>query len=296
MYELIQAAQNTYYIDCPVKIGLYKINEKDVCLIDSGNDKHAASKILKILQENKWSLQMIINTHSHADHIGGNAFLQERTKCKIFAPEVESAFVNYPLLEASFLYGGFACKDLQNKFLKAQKSNAEILRQDVLPKGLELLPLDGHSFSMFGIKAEDEVYFLADCLISENLLEKYQIPFLYDVEKYKESLNIVSKLKADLFIPSHADPCKDIKGLVRVNLEKIDEIIELLLKFCKNYKSFDNILKEIFDYYKLQMNFGQHVLLGSTIRSFLAYMYEKDMLEYDFSQNMLMWKEKIKGN
>jgi glyoxylase-like metal-dependent hydrolase (beta-lactamase superfamily II) len=78
MYELIQVADATYYIESPLKIGVYRVNEQDVLLIDSGGDKQAAKRIQKILTERDWNLKFIINTHSHADHIGGNDFLQQR--------------------------------------------------------------------------------------------------------------------------------------------------------------------------------------------------------------------------
>ncbi|HPT69767.1 MAG TPA: MBL fold metallo-hydrolase, partial [Syntrophomonas sp.] len=41
MYELIQAGERTWYINSPAKVGIFKINEQEVCLIDSGNDKEA---------------------------------------------------------------------------------------------------------------------------------------------------------------------------------------------------------------------------------------------------------------
>ena len=49
MYELIQGGERTYYIDCPAKIGIYKCSENEVYIIDSGNDKDAGKRILKIL-------------------------------------------------------------------------------------------------------------------------------------------------------------------------------------------------------------------------------------------------------
>ena len=45
MYELIQVAERSYYIQSPAKIGLVKLNEQDICLIDSGNDKDAGRPI-----------------------------------------------------------------------------------------------------------------------------------------------------------------------------------------------------------------------------------------------------------
>ena len=39
MYNLNKVGERTYYIDSPTNIGIYKLNESDICLIDSGNDK-----------------------------------------------------------------------------------------------------------------------------------------------------------------------------------------------------------------------------------------------------------------
>lgn len=47
MYELKQLTERSYYIDSPTKVGLVKLGERDVCLIDSGNDKEAGRKIRK---------------------------------------------------------------------------------------------------------------------------------------------------------------------------------------------------------------------------------------------------------
>ena len=52
MYELIQAVGNSYYIESPAKVGLFKTGENEVCLIDSGSDKDAGRKIRQILDAN----------------------------------------------------------------------------------------------------------------------------------------------------------------------------------------------------------------------------------------------------
>jgi len=48
--ELVQVGKRTYYIKNPTNIGVYRINDRDVFLIDSGNDKDAGKKILKIIE------------------------------------------------------------------------------------------------------------------------------------------------------------------------------------------------------------------------------------------------------
>ena len=83
--ELIQVGEKTYYIKNPTNIGIYKIDEENIFLIDTGNDKEAGRKILKIINEKGWNIKGIINTHSNADHIGGNKFIQDRTNCNIYS-------------------------------------------------------------------------------------------------------------------------------------------------------------------------------------------------------------------
>lgn len=289
MYELVQVGERTYYIDCPVRMGIYRINENEVCLIDSGNDKDAGKRILNHLTLKEWSLKMIINTHSHADHIGGNHFLQQKTQCAIYGVGIECAFIRNPELEPSFLFGGYPCKELRNKFLNAQPSMAEELRVEHLPKSLEMLRIDGHSFAMAAFKTDDEVWFLADGLNSEKTLEKYHVAYLYDVAAYMDSLHLISGLKGRCFIPSHVEPLEDIKPLVEFNLRKVEETMRFLLECCKTPQTFDDVLKAVFDKYSLTMDFNQHVLVGSTIKSYLSYLHTQGTIGVSFTDNKLIW-------
>lgn len=159
MYELHQVGEQSYYIDCPVKIGVYKQTETEVYLIDSGNDREAGKKILKIASGNGWKIRGIINTHSNADHIGGNHYLQEQTGCRIFARGVEAAFIRHPMLEPAFLYGGYPCMELRGKFLMASESDAVDFTHPDFPAELEVIPLPGHFFDMAGIRTPDDTVF-----------------------------------------------------------------------------------------------------------------------------------------
>lgn len=289
MYELIQITEHTYYIQSPAKIGVFRLNDDDVCLIDSGNDKEAGSKVKKILDANGWNLTAIYNTHSNADHIGGNKYLQSQTGCKIFAPGIECAFTNHTLLEPSFLYGGFPVKELRHKFLMAQESSAEYLTHDKLPEGFEMIPLEGHFFDMAGFRTPDNVIFLADCLSSKATLEKYQIWFIYDVGEYLNTLERVKELDADFFVPSHAEVAEDISELAEFNINKVNEIADNILKICSEPLNFECILQKVFAHYNLNMNFEQYVLAGSTVKSYLSWLKNSGRLNAYFYENMLLW-------
>lgn len=290
MFELIPITEKSYYIQSPAKIGLVRLNETEVCLIDSGNDKDAGRKVRQILDANGWKLTAIYNTHSNADHIGGNKYLQSQTGCRVFAPGIECCFTKHPVLEPSFLYGGYPCKDLRHKFLMAQESDCEALSEESLPEGFGLIPLPGHFFDMTGFRTPDDVVFLADCLSSRETLDKYQIGFIYDVAAYVETLKKVMELQAKLFVPSHAPVTEDIRDLAQHNLDKVNEIAESIVRICSSPLNFEVILQKLFAQYGLEMNFEQYVLVGSTVKSYLAWLKDAGRLAVSFEDGMLLWQ------
>lgn len=290
MYELIEVGENSYYIQSPAKIGIVKLNNTDVCLIDSGSDKDAGRKVRQILEANNWKLIAIYNTHSNADHIGGNKYLQNQTGCKIYVPGIDCDFTNHPLLEPSFLYGGFPPKDLRHKFLMAQESNAEYLTENVLPEGMSILHHPGHFFDMVGFRNADNVVYLADCLSSEETLQKYQIGFIYDVAAYLETLQMVKTLNAAIFVPAHAEATENIAPLAQINIDKVHDIANKILEICQEPTQLEKVLQMLFNEYNLTMNFEQYVLVGSTVRSYLSWLRDIERIEVLFKAGQLLWK------
>ncbi len=291
MYELIQVSENCYYIQSPAKIGVVKIGENEACLIDSGNDKDAGRRVKQIFEREGWTLKAIYNTHSNGDHVGGNKYLQSHTGCKIYAYGIECDFTRHPILSPSFVYGGYPYSELRGKFLLAQESDCQSLTVDTLPEGFEIIPLKGHYFDMVGFRTPDDIVYLADCLLSKEILDKYGVTFLYDIEEYLSALERVKAMKARLFIPCHAEPTDDIAPLAQYNIDKVHEIADNIVEICGEAKGFDMILKELFDLYGLKMSHQQYALVGSTVRSYLAYLKEKGRVCVEFSDNMMLWKK-----
>ena len=298
MYELIQVGEHTYYIDCPAKMGVYCTSEKEAILIDSGNDKDAAKKVLKIFDQQGWKLTMVINTHSHADHIRGNALLQQRTGCMIYGPSMESGTIKDPIYEPSLLYGGYPFKELRNKFLMAQPTEKYLtLNLDgtahgkrVLPEGMEVIGLPGHAMNMIGVKTPDDVWFMADCVSSSNVLSKYHVNFIYNVEEYLKTLDKVEQMKAKLFVPSHTQPVESMEQLVQMNRDKVLEIKELLLDICGAEPiTFEDILARLFRHYDLIMDFNQSVLVGSSIKSYLSWLKDQGLVTAMISEYRIYW-------
>lgn len=290
MYELIQVAPHTYYIQSPAKIGVVETSDGHVVLIDSGNDKEAGRKVRQHLDRQGWTLDAIYNTHSNADHIGGNAYLAKQTGCALYAPGIEAAFTQHPILEPALLYGGYPMKALRHKFLLAQESDAQPLTPEHLPAGFELIPLPGHFFDMVGLRTPDDVVFLADCLSSQATLDKYQISYVYDVAAYLDTLERVKEMHATLFVPAHADATEDIAPLAQYNIDKVNEIAGHILDFCAAPHTFEEVLQHLFTSYDLAMTFEQYALVGSTVRNYLSWLLDGERLSATFTDNRLLWQ------
>lgn len=290
MYELIRAGERSYYIDCPAKIGLFE-TEGGVCLVDSGNDKDAGRKVRQILDKNGWKLLAILVTHSNADHIGGCQYLQKQTGCRVFAPGIEAAFTRSPVLEPAFLYGGFPPKALRHKFLMAQPSPAEDVSAPGFPAGVDIIPLPGHFFDMVGYRTADGTAYIADCVSSAATLEKYGVPFIYDVAAYLDTLRRLPELEAGLYVPAHAEAVEDIAPLAELNLRHVEALCESVLDLCAEPVCFDELLGRVFDRWALQLTMEQYALVGSTVKSILSWHLDAGRAETLIENNRLLWRK-----
>ena len=302
---------STHYIPALTNIGLYEEGGSAV-LIDSGNDQEAGRQINKLLAGRGWKLSLIVNTHSNADHIGGNAFLQTKTGCRIAASRVETAFIETPLLEPSFLYGGYACGELRNKFLMAKESRVTDII-DVPAAGpaetpfkpfpvpgtdLEAVFLPGHFFGMLGIRTPDRVFFTGDSVFPPRVIDKYHLFYIYDVSAYLATLDYLSTAEADLFVPSHGVPAgrKEFDAVIDANRKKILEISGVILGFLADSAGsaapgagFDDILAHVCSHYGIALDISQYVLIGSTLRSHLMYLHEQGRARCGFAEGRMKW-------
>ncbi|HJJ33500.1 MAG TPA: MBL fold metallo-hydrolase [Methanocorpusculum sp.] len=289
MYELISVGENTWYIDCPAKIGVVRVAD-GMYIIDSGNDKDAGRKVRQIFEREGWTLKGILNTHSHADHVGGNKYLQNNTGCSIFAEPVEASFIEHPILEPVYLFGGFPPSDLRHKFLMAQESSAKPLSDPAFPKDITPVPIPGHYFGQTGFKTADGVFFIADSVCRRETLDKYTVSVIYDVKGALATLDLLEASDAKLFVPSHAAPTEDIRDLSSYNREKIFAVKAFLLEICSGGLTFEEVLQRVFTGFGLIMTFEQYALVGSTIRSYLSWLKEEKLLSASFEDNRLLWR------
>lgn len=294
--ELKQITENVYYIPNPAIIGVVS-NGKNAILIDSGLDDDTGRKILRTLENNGLFPKAIINTHSHADHCGGNAYIKEKTRALVFAPEIEAAIIQYPYLEPLYLFSGASpLKDLKNKFLMARPCQVDRViasnEKTVNIEGVEIgiVPLPGHSPNQIGIEIEN-ILFCADSVFSQEVLSKHRIPFYMDIGKQRETLSFLKNSSYGFYVPSHAEPSKSIAEIVNANINVIDEVEQFIINNFHGEKTTEQILKGLWDHYKIEIKgIQQYCLMRTTALAYLSSLYKQEKLQVNIKENTLYWK------
>lgn len=275
--------------------------------MDSGNDKEAGRRLNRIANDRGWRIAGVVNTHSNADHAGGNAFLQGKADCRIIATAAEAAFIEAPEIEAAFLWGGFAPKELRNKFFCAKPSRVTdrvifsapersgTYKFAELPAGLTAFSLPGHFFGMIGVLTPDRVAFLGDSLFGESVLAKHRIPFIYNAAAFRNTLQLLPSLDADIFVPSHGPVLygrEALSNLAAKNLERFEALKEAVLFSVsrRGAAGFEDVLADTASAFHVVLDAGQFALVGCTVRSVITWLYDEGVIESEFTGNRLGWK------
>ncbi len=290
MYEIVQVGERTYYIDCPSKVGIYKLNEKEIVLIDSGSSRDAARKMLRAIEHEGWEVKTIINTHLHPDHVSGNKYFANNTGCNILATKEEKVFIENPHYFALFFFLGSMPKSLSKAFYIAKESQVEVLTEENLPEGLEIRVIKGHSVEQIAIMTSDKVWFLGDGVFGKETLSKYHVSYLYDLGDFLRSLDIIGSMEGQVFIPSHGPVIENISEVARLNREKVMETVSHILKICKEPTSLEGVVKGIFKKYELIHNLEQHYLIQATLNAYMAYLLEEGKVEVILEEYEMKWR------
>lgn len=289
MNELVKLGEKTYVIKSPVNVGIYILANNNVCLIDTGNSKDSAKIIAKILEEHNWHLQYIINTHSHADHIGGNKYLQDKYNCRIFSSLIESYFINEPMLEPSLLYGSVPPKDLHTHLLLAKPSVCEnIDNMDI--EGLEIINLEGHAKGLIGVVTSDNVCFVGDAYTSSKILNKYAIQYTFDVTKFLDTLNFLKTTSYNYYVPSHGEIESDIQSTIDANYNNMLEIENNVLNSIRASIKYTDLLNKLISSYHINLNMMQLYVVGTTIKSILTKLESEGKIELSTQDGDLLIK------
>lgn len=309
MMSLKNIKGNTFWIRGGTNTGVYIFEDRSVLLIDTGIGGERQERMINILDENNLTVRHIINTHEHEDHSGGNHQIKERYKdVTIFSSYKAKIYIENPDLFMDFLTGGRRTALLEKEMSQYILCPEKV---DVVVKPGEILNLNGHKFEIvgcaghtegsIGVITDDKVAFFADLMISKNSLDKFDFLFMCDYESQMKSLDRVRILDYDLGILGHSSKIFTKQEMIETasyNYMALIRLIEFLLDFLENPRTFDEIIKEFLDNKHLRCDYISYLEYRNSLNATIAYLLDADVIEYTLDENILRYvikKEVLKN-
>lgn len=296
MGTLVELADRVWVIPGGVNIGVLA-GDEGIVLIDTGlNDSSAKKAIKTVREELSGEVAAILTTHAHADHFGGNAAVVKRTGAVVHAPAFDEAVLRYPLLQPTLMFGGADPVDtLRGGFLLADPSPVDVIVQpgthEVAGIAVEAVPLFGHSPGQLGYVVGD-VFFCADVVLPERVLDKYRIPYLFSLTDHLAALARARTIPHRVAIPGHGPVLEpgQLDALIDRNEALVHRVVDAVLELTAGLQPAERIL------YEVLRRFGAPVvdapsfyLLQPTIFAFLSHLHRAGFISHEVCDGRSLW-------
>ena len=299
--ERVSLASNIFHLQSGSNVGLFVHNGRAL-LIDTGLDSDAGRRLLRIIEEQQVHLAAIVVTHAHADHFGGARFLQRRLGTPLYAPDLEAAMMEHPIIEPLYLFGGAApIEELRHKFTLAEPCEVtETVASGPLQIGpfrLEVIPLPGHALNQIGVgveDAEDRVLFCADAIFPEETIEKHKVLFCVDLDETLETIERLPDQPYDCFAPGHGPAYaagRPIKAICDANRARLEEIRDVVHQALETPKETPALVQHVAEHFALRITRPTaYFLTRTTVLAALSSLQSMDQAGAVTESSRILWE------
>lgn len=219
-------SEGVWFFEAPlngVNVAIYILKGEKTAIIDTGYSYHPEKNIIPAINElgfNANDIDMILNTHGHPDHLGGNAKLAKLTGASIYLHEKDTQLSAGPDAHINSNTDHIlAMRELgwqdqvteREKYIRERVDACQV--DHVLHDGeiielgsgltLEVVPTPGHSAGSVTFYIRDKkIAFSGDAVMGWGIQEGI-IPLYYFPEDYFKSLNRVESFDLELLCLGH---------------------------------------------------------------------------------------------
>ena len=223
--EMLHVLGNTYAaVGSTALLPIYKLNERDIVLIDTGYAKLDRAGLVNLLDGSGLVPKYVLCSHAHFDHTGNVRYLQERYGAKAILSLIEAGIsVNPDSYRANYValtYG-----KSRELFLEECFTADRVLRETDTSLELDgqtfgILPLPGHSAGHLGFVTPDGAAYVGDCLISQSEIDGAKLPTSMFIARDLESKAYLKTTDYPVYILAHKEVVRQeaLEGLIDRNI------------------------------------------------------------------------------
>ena len=213
------------------------VHETRTALVDTGYATHAPQTLALVRQalaseRNERTLDLIVNTHLHSDHCGGNALLQSNFVCETLIPQTEADAVReWDEDKLTFRATGQTCERFGFTGTIAPGATLQLGGLD-----WSLLGAPGHDpHSLMLYCAEERLLISADALWENGFGVIF--PELEGESGFAEQravLDLIATLDVRAVIPGHGAPFTEVSKALDIAFSRIDYLRADPVRNAKN--------------------------------------------------------------
>ena len=296
--ELKQILGNTYAIDAAAgTLVFYKTGEHEGILIDTGYAKEDRDELIRLFEFSNVRPKGIIVSHTHYDHAGNAQALKDRYGCPILAT-LQEAGTACSVMAYRSAYPAMTPREIDEHMAgECYQVDQIIMPQDRLavfcgaPFGI--LPLYGHTPGHIGVITPDHVAYLADALMSEEVMYASKMPSAICREDDLKAKKSLKSLHCKAYVLAHRGVYTRIDELVDKNVDYILDRAELVYSCLEGDMSEEEWVRAVYN--RLEMHSKQPfkcAVCERNMRSFIDYLADGGRVAIERRDGVLWYCKK----
>lgn len=228
------------------RIPLFRLGGGRAVLLDSGLAKPDRQGIFDLLRREGLRVEAVLTSHAHIDHTGNHRALQEEHGAVICMSLFDAAVSSTPMNLKSYLYGtSYRGTIAYGESMLCRADRLIGQKDETVDVGgaqFPILRLPGHAPEHLGFVTPDGVAYLADALMSDQVLDSVRIPYCMCCELDLQTKERLKTLEYDAYIIPHNAVCTEIAGLAERNRQKLLKKIEVVAGLADRFLSMEELV------------------------------------------------------
>lgn len=277
-------------------IPVYCLSDREWILMDSGA-KQEQEELFAYLSENHINIRAVLTSHAHYDHVGSHTAMQERYGAEIIMPRFDAGIMHDSVsLKACF----YSCtrKELENSLGEMVCSPDRVMGQKdsrmvVVGNTFGILDLPGHAASHVGYVTPDGVAYIADSLVSPEVLSRSKLLYMLEWRASVDTMKKIGQMEYPSYILAHYGVYRDIRPVVDQNLHAFDNILGRIQRLSESEFTLEHMVRKIIRSMELKAGSRPKArLIERMTRSIMEYMVDTGRLQIGIRDGLIVYRTK----